>query len=83
MNGLLGKWVNVELMVDMTTSNALAFQIWINGVLYFDYTGARAIHSPSTGTFEWYQFRGTTNSMQQQSSDWIDQVGISTSRMGP
>ncbi|HEY2806308.1 MAG TPA: hypothetical protein VGI92_10675 [Gemmatimonadales bacterium] len=76
MNSLLGTWVHFEVMVDMQP-NALTVKISINGRLYFDYTGARAIARRSEATPEWYQFRGTTNSMQSASSDWVDDINIS------
>lgn len=79
LNSLLDTWIHIEGHWDISVTNALKFEGWINGVQYFDYTIAA---SNQGKTFGVVQFDGTINSMQQQSTAWFDEIGISSQRMG-
>ena len=79
MNSLLNSWVCIEVHWDITTTNALHFECWINGVQYYDYLIATSNLGKVFGVV---QFDGTINSMQQASTAWFDSIGISTQRMG-
>jgi hypothetical protein len=78
-NNLLGQWVVVETYWDISTSGALKFMCWINGVLYFNYTDNKSNRGVSYGVL---QFDGTINSMASTSTAWFDTIGISSAPMG-
>jgi hypothetical protein len=79
MNDLQNQWVWIEIFADITTDNALRVMIWVNDSLHLDVTTAKGNQGRVYGIV---QFDGTINSMATQSTMWIDEIGISSQRMG-
>jgi hypothetical protein len=84
MNSLLGTWVVFESHVKDNGDGTTDFEGWINGVLYFDYTKASGTQrNISVGSWQFHQYRGTTNSVNDgTSSDQFDMIGIGSKPMG-
>lgn len=78
-NTMLDSWHWIEIMYDISTTNALQAQVWVDDVLYLDRTMVK-----SNGGFSMaqIQFDGTINSMSEISTAWFDEIGISTQKMG-
>lgn len=80
-NQLRGSWHWYEVFRDVTNMSALKFQVWIDDVLYFDYTVAATNPQP-TFVYDRTSWWGTVNSMQTASTTWMDEIGLSTTKMG-
>lgn len=82
-NDLVDSWNAFEYLVDYTTTGAIIMRVWINDVLYFDYTlncsnqyGGADVLAGNV------QFDGTINSMASVSVNNYDDVAFSITRIG-
>ncbi len=76
----IGEWHWFEIFEDITTSGDLQVKIWIDGVQYFEWGDTSSNLGRNLRT---NQFAPLINEANGPGTVWIDDIAVSTQRIGP